>query len=163
MIAEIGSVTNYDGADVVCSVQYSYRVAAFNSLYQGDRSSQVSATPYNVPSAPTGVTVSSGVRNLTVTWSAPSSDNGGAVLGYRVLVWAPGARPEALLTSRPPKAPAMYSVAAINGNASVAPTSMSQSVELSAGSTFDGAVMSIVMVAVGGFLIFLILFRRRKE
>gem|GEM_PF-3939337 len=90
LIAEIGDVLSYDDGDVVSGVTYHYRVAAFNAHYEGDASAEVSAVPYNVPSAPNDLTAERGARSLTVTWTAPASDNGAAVLGYRVLVWAPG-------------------------------------------------------------------------
>jgi fibronectin type 3 domain-containing protein len=91
MIAEVGDVLSYDDLDVIGGVTYSYRVAASNAHYEGDASAEASAVPYNVPSVPNDVVVERGTSGLTVTWSAPTSDNGAEVLGYRVLVWVPGA------------------------------------------------------------------------
>lgn len=91
LIAELsGTDLAYDDVHVVAGVQYSYQVSAFNAAYEGERSVEVKAVPYNAPSAPRDVALAGGTKNVTVTWSAPSNDNGSAVLGYKVLIRSAG-------------------------------------------------------------------------
>ncbi len=50
-------------------------------------SGTVTSTPdggASVPATPSGVTATAGIRSATLVWTAPSSDGGSALLGYRV-------------------------------------------------------------------------------
>jgi hypothetical protein len=65
---------------------YYFRVAAVNQVGQGAWSSIFSATTAGVPSAPGTPSSSSGDQSFTISWSAPSSNGGSAVTGYKARV-----------------------------------------------------------------------------
>ncbi|MDQ1686221.1 MAG: large repetitive protein, partial [Frankiaceae bacterium] len=64
---------------------YVFDVAARNAVGQGAFSTSSSAvTPATLPGAPTAVTGSAGNGQVSLLWTAPSSDGGAAVTGYSV-------------------------------------------------------------------------------
>ncbi|HEY3420064.1 MAG TPA: fibronectin type III domain-containing protein [Methanomassiliicoccales archaeon] len=63
---------------------YAFTVAAHNSIGVGPQTSGVSAIPLQTPGVPTGLTVTSGNSQVSISWSAPTSD-GGAVIDYYVV------------------------------------------------------------------------------
>ncbi len=71
--------------------QYFFKVAAINSVGTGsDSAASSGVTPVAAPSAPTGVTGTPGNAQASLTWTAPTSDGGAAITGYRVLVATTG-------------------------------------------------------------------------
>lgn len=67
--------------------QYSFTVAAHNSIGTGPQSAAVTATAgtdVTVPGAPTGLTVSAGDGQVTLSWTAPA-DNGGEDIDYYIV------------------------------------------------------------------------------
>ena len=85
LLTTVGVVTSYTDPGLTNGTTYYYQVAARNAIGEGSRSSEASAKPATVPSAPRNVSAktasTSGVR---LTWSAPSSSGGSAVTGYRI-------------------------------------------------------------------------------
>lgn len=64
---------------------YTFRVTAKNSAGTGPASDPSAAvTPRTVPGAPTGATATLSNGKVTITWSAPASNGGAPILGYRV-------------------------------------------------------------------------------
>ena len=64
-----------------------YRVSALNAAGSSDASNTASATTDTVPDAPTGLTATAGgSTRIDLAWSAPASDGGAAVSGYRIEV-----------------------------------------------------------------------------
>jgi fibronectin type 3 domain-containing protein len=66
---------------------YFYRVSALNAAGDGAKSIELSAPPTvsaTVPGAPTLTAATAGNGSVTLTWSAPTSDGGAPVLGYRI-------------------------------------------------------------------------------
>ena len=67
--------------------QYTFTVAAHNSVGIGSRSSAVNATPSpspTVPGAPTGFIAIPGNTQITLSWAAPNN-NGGAAVDYYIV------------------------------------------------------------------------------
>ena len=62
-----------------------FQVAAVNGVGQGSYSaSSSSVTPYTTPGAPTGVSGTSGNTQVSLSWTAPSSNGGSAITDYVV-------------------------------------------------------------------------------
>ena len=62
----------------------SFEVAAVTALGEGTHAGPVSATPRGAPTVPQNLQMTSGDRQLVITWDAPSSDGGSAVTAYRL-------------------------------------------------------------------------------
>src|SRR5207249_1610629 len=69
-------------AGLTNGTSYSFTVAATNAVGTGPPSAPASATPATTPGAPTGLTATRGNGQVTLNWSAPSSDGGSAITGY---------------------------------------------------------------------------------
>jgi minor extracellular protease Epr len=61
---------------------YTITVSASNSTVT--RSATITANVHTAPSAPQGLTATPGTSTVTLTWSAPASNGGTAVIGYKV-------------------------------------------------------------------------------
>ena len=73
-VCTIGGLTN--------GTAYTVTVTAANTAGIGPASVPVSATPATVPSAPNGLVATRGNGQVSLTWSAPTSNGGSAVTGY---------------------------------------------------------------------------------
>ncbi len=74
--ATIGSLTN--------GTAYQVQVQATNSIGDSLWSPSAKATPATTPGAPGRPTLTVGAQQLGVSWSAPSSNGGAAITGYKV-------------------------------------------------------------------------------
>ncbi len=92
-----GSLSNHDSVDGSTTSQtdtgltngqmYYYQVSAVNSAGEGDKSSEVSATPSSevtVPLAPQNLQASAGDGEVDLTWDAPSDDGGSSITEYKI-------------------------------------------------------------------------------
>ncbi len=83
----VGNVLAYTDQGLTNGITYYYRVSAVNAVGEGAMSNEASATPsapVTVPSAPTNLKAAPGIAQVTLTWSAPSSNGGSPITGYKV-------------------------------------------------------------------------------
>jgi subtilase family serine protease len=86
-IASVSSGMSYTDTSVSNGTAYYYQVSAVNSVGEGARSAEASATPVAMaPGAPTGLSTSSTQNAITLSWQAPT---GVAVNTYSL--WQDGA------------------------------------------------------------------------
>ena len=88
-VTTVGAVTTDLVTGLTNGDTYSFTVTAINGVGLGTTSDLSNAvTPTAVPGAPTGVSAVGGDADATVTWTAPSSDGGSPVTGYRITTYA---------------------------------------------------------------------------
>lgn len=84
LIATEGIVLTYVDTGVTNGATYYYKVSAKNGVGEGARSNELSAVPATVPGAPTLNSATAGNAQVTLSWSAPSSNGGNAVTSYKI-------------------------------------------------------------------------------
>jgi fibronectin type 3 domain-containing protein len=84
LIATLDNVTAFKDEGLVNGVTLFYEITAFNAGREGLPSKRISALPTGVPGTPIGLSTAHGYRNITLTWSAPATDGGVPVTGYRI-------------------------------------------------------------------------------
>src|SRR4029450_9796461 len=96
---------------------YYYKVSALNAVNEGPLSTEASATPVapaTPPSAPQNLQATGGNAQVSLTWSAPASDGGSQVTGYKIYrSTSPGT--ETLLPSPPGTGTSYSDLTALNG------------------------------------------------
>src|SRR5438552_2078893 len=86
-LATVGNVTSYTDTSAMNGVTYYYVVKAVNGVGEGGASNEASATPVagpSAPGAPTNLQAIPGNGNVSLTWSAPSSNGGSPITTYTV-------------------------------------------------------------------------------
>ncbi len=84
LLASVGNVTTYTDASAASGTTYYYQVSAFNSSGEGALSNERSATTWTVPGAPELISATGGDGQVSLAWSAPSSNGGATITGYNV-------------------------------------------------------------------------------
>jgi hypothetical protein len=72
--------TTYTDTGLSNGQTYWYQVSALNSIGEGNRTAAMAATPFTLPSVPTGLTASGGDGKIALSWTAPS--DGGSAIDY---------------------------------------------------------------------------------
>ena len=96
LAADTGSTsTSYNHTGLTAGTARHYRASAINSVGTSLASSTVSATTDSAaptfPDPPTGLTATAnGQTQIDLSWTAPQSDGGAAITGYRIEVSADG-------------------------------------------------------------------------
>ena len=99
LIASVGKVLNYLDTGLQNGQIYYYTVSAVNAVGASGSSDEVSAAPGTLPTAPRSLLCASGNATVTLTWSAPDSNGGKSIMGYRVYRGVGGQGQEVLLAS----------------------------------------------------------------
>jgi predicted CXXCH cytochrome family protein len=116
---------------------YTFTVTARNAVGSGPPSGvSNSVTPFGLPDAPTGASATAGNTEATVTWTAPASDGGSAILDYTVTsspggltaTTPDGATLEALVTGLTNGIGYTFTVVATNANGDSLPSIVSNAV-----------------------------------
>lgn len=63
---------------------YYYKVLAYNAIGDGSLTASVNGVPATTPGVPQSLAPTAGNAQVALSWSAPSSDGGEAVTGYKV-------------------------------------------------------------------------------
>ena len=80
----LGNVTSYVDSSTTNGTAYFYQVTATNGTGEGAASAESSATPASAPGAPTGLGAIASPSQVSLSWTAPSSDGGSAITGYQI-------------------------------------------------------------------------------
>ena len=92
-LASLGNVTAFNHTNLITGKTYIYRVSAINSIGTGSPSPEVLATPTSssappkniIPNPPQSLTASIySSTQINLSWSAPASNGGPAVTGYKI-------------------------------------------------------------------------------
>ena len=82
-----GSTTSHTITGLANGTEYTVRVSATRTgANDGPPSAEVTGTPVTTPGAPQHLSAVAGYEQVTLTWDAPSSDGGSAILRYEVAV-----------------------------------------------------------------------------
>ena len=84
LLASVGTALSYVDDGLTNGQTYYYQVSAVNAVGEGAKSNELSAVPATVPGAPTLNSATPGNGQVTLSWSAPSSNGGSAVTSYKV-------------------------------------------------------------------------------
>jgi fibronectin type 3 domain-containing protein len=87
LLATLGNVTSWSDSSAVNGTTYFYKVSAVNSVGESALSGEKSATPSQpatVPGAPTLNSATGGNGSVALSWSAPGSNGGASITGYKV-------------------------------------------------------------------------------
>ncbi len=85
LLTTLGNVTSWTDTGASNGTTYYYKVTALNAVGEGIASNEKSATPFAVaPSAPTLNSATPGTDTVALAWSAPGSNGGSAITGYRI-------------------------------------------------------------------------------
>jgi hypothetical protein len=79
--------TRYTATGLTHGDAYTFRIAAINGVgtsASADQASTGGVIPYTNTNAPTAVSAAPGDKQLIVSWTAPSSNGGSAITGYKV-------------------------------------------------------------------------------
>ena len=110
-------------AGLADGVPVTFTVAAVSGSQVGTESAPTApVVPSALPSAPAGLTIRQTLSNLTLSWTAPSSNGGSALTGYTVTPYRDGVAQPAITvsasaTSVQPKLPTgiyVFVVSAVN-------------------------------------------------
>ena len=86
-VVYFGPNLTYIDTDVAAGSTYRYTVLARNSVGYGPSSAPVDVMAVDIPGAPGMPTLDSlGDQSATISWTAPSSDGGSPIVGYRIQV-----------------------------------------------------------------------------
>lgn len=83
-IGSVGIAYAFNDTALRNEQRYYYRVSARNAMGEGNLSGEADAMPTGTPSAPLNIQATAGYRQITLSWTAPASDGGSVIEGYRI-------------------------------------------------------------------------------
>jgi hypothetical protein len=84
LLASLGTAASFTDATAASGTTYYYQVTAANPVGESARSNERSSAIISVPGVPT-LTGAKGVKGgVALTWTAPASNGGAAITGYRI-------------------------------------------------------------------------------
>lgn len=83
-IIEIGNLTSFNDTTAINGITYYYNITAKNSVGEGPKSSEVSATPVSIPGPPLNLITQEGDSFVNVTWNPPLDDGGSPITNYYI-------------------------------------------------------------------------------
>ncbi|MHB8512297.1 MAG: RCC1 domain-containing protein [Actinomycetota bacterium] len=84
LLTQVGNVTTFTDTGLTNGTTYYYKVSAVNVAGESALSSETSAVPATVASAPQNLTATAQTNSVALSWSAPASNGGSAITGYNV-------------------------------------------------------------------------------
>jgi subtilisin family serine protease/fibronectin type 3 domain-containing protein len=81
------SDTTYTNTGLTNGTTYFFKVSAVNGVGEGSLSNEATATPVaplTAPGAPTSLAASGGNGQVALSWTAPASNGGSAITGYKI-------------------------------------------------------------------------------
>ncbi|MGD0817078.1 MAG: fibronectin type III domain-containing protein, partial [Methanomassiliicoccales archaeon] len=84
LIGNTASLT-YSDPGLSNGQRYYYSVAAVNAVGEGTRTNQIPIVPATSPAEPTHLVADPGVKGISLSWTAPSTNGGSPILGYHIL------------------------------------------------------------------------------
>src|SRR5271157_6592075 len=84
ILATIGNVTSYTATGLANGQVYYFKIVAVNAIGSGANSTEVSAEPIAVPSAPQNFTAVAGNGQVMLNWAAPESIYKSEITAYRI-------------------------------------------------------------------------------
>lgn len=83
LLISLGVTTTYTDSTLSTGTTYYYKITAVNPAGESDLSNELFVTP-GAPTAPTLVSAFDTGTGVNLVWTAPSSDGGSAIVGYRI-------------------------------------------------------------------------------
>lgn len=87
-VATVGAVGTYSATGLSTSTSYVFRVAAVTSygtgVYSAASNTVTTDAPTTVPTQPLNLSASPAITSAVLSWSAPASDGGSAIINYGV-------------------------------------------------------------------------------
>jgi titin len=117
LIADTASTTtSYSATGLSNGTTYAFRVSAININGVGAVSSPASAAPFTTPGQVPAITTTAGNAQVLLSWTAPTTDGGGAISGYKIERSADSGATWSTLTANTNSAATNYTASAlING------------------------------------------------
>jgi fibronectin type 3 domain-containing protein len=84
LISSIGKLLYYTDAGLQNGQTYYYTITAVNGVGAGTPSDEIAAMPGSLPTEPTALSCTAGNASITLSWTAPESNGGRSITGYRV-------------------------------------------------------------------------------
>src|SRR3989475_8573113 len=92
LLTTVGNVVSYTDGTVTNGQVYYYKITAVNSVGKSTQSNEASATPTappppppsTAPSAPQNLQAAAGNAQVSLSWTAPSSNGGSAITNYKI-------------------------------------------------------------------------------